>query len=252
MNLVRRTGDNVNLVVFDDIQPIVWGTTIPFFVICLTSCGIRLYTRAFIQKPFGIDDWFMAAGSVSVPTRLVVLLVADSRIDTLDRPAIHCLDVDDSRRWTVRTVPVLIRPISNCPQTCYRPPCQTRRPQENQHCTLPLSQIRSPSILTTKIVPLRRRILLPPPTILHQDVLPLLLPAHPPNHAALQNRSHQHHGLSVPTNRRNLDLLRPTMHTHPSILPSRTLPKRRMHKLRLVILRPLRCRKSFTTHLSHH
>jgi hypothetical protein len=114
MNLVRRTGDNVNLVVFDNIQPIVWGTTIPFFVICLTSCGIRLHTRAFIQKPFGIDDWFMAAGSVSIPTRLVVLLVADLRIDTLDRPAIHRLDVDDTRRWTVSTISFLTSPVFDC------------------------------------------------------------------------------------------------------------------------------------------
>jgi hypothetical protein len=155
MNIVRRTGDNVNLVVFDDIQPIVWGTTIPFFVICLTSCGIRLYTRAFIQKPFGIDDWFMAAGSVSVPTRLVVLLVADSRIDTLDRPAIHRLDVDYSRRWTVSIVSFLIHPVTDCSQTSYRPSCQTRRPQENQHCTLQLSQAQAQPILTIETVPLR-------------------------------------------------------------------------------------------------
>jgi hypothetical protein len=66
MDLIRRAGDNVNLVVYDNIQPIVWATTIPFFVICLTSCIIRLYTRAFIQKPFGVDDWFMVGGSVSV------------------------------------------------------------------------------------------------------------------------------------------------------------------------------------------
>jgi hypothetical protein len=71
MDLVRRrAGDNVNLVVYDDIQPIVWITTIPFFVICLTTCIIRLYTRAFIRKPFGTDDWFMLIGSVRcVPDR---------------------------------------------------------------------------------------------------------------------------------------------------------------------------------------
>jgi hypothetical protein len=113
MELVRRTGDNVNLVVFEDIQPIVWGTTIPFFVICLTSCIIRLYTRAFIQKPFGIDDWFMAVGSVSFSSRLMERLWL-IQIDTLDRSAIHRVDVDYSRRRAVSIVPALITAVSDC------------------------------------------------------------------------------------------------------------------------------------------
>ncbi|KAB2100644.1 hypothetical protein AG0111_0g10740 [Alternaria gaisen] len=64
MDLVKRAGDNVDLVVFENIQPIVWITTIPFFVICLASSAIRLYTRAFIRVPFGTDDWFILAGTI--------------------------------------------------------------------------------------------------------------------------------------------------------------------------------------------
>jgi hypothetical protein len=65
MNLTERAGDSVNLVVYNDIQPIVWGTTIPFFLLCLTSCVLRPYTRVYIRPPSGIDDWFMLFGSVS-------------------------------------------------------------------------------------------------------------------------------------------------------------------------------------------
>jgi hypothetical protein len=113
MDLVRRAGDNVNLVVYENIQPIVWITTIPFFLLCLTSCIVRLYTRAFIQNPFGIDDWFMLVASVGLPFRLMVRLVADSSIDSLGRSTIHCLDVDYPRRWTVSTALSLINTISN-------------------------------------------------------------------------------------------------------------------------------------------
>jgi hypothetical protein len=64
MDVIKRAGDNVNLVVFDDIQPIVWTVTIPFFVVCLASSTIRLYTRAFIRVPSGKDDWFMLVATV--------------------------------------------------------------------------------------------------------------------------------------------------------------------------------------------
>ncbi|KAF2623061.1 hypothetical protein BU25DRAFT_305614, partial [Macroventuria anomochaeta] len=50
--------------VYDNIQPIVWTVTIPFFVVCLASSTIRLYTRAFIRVPFGKDDWFMLVATI--------------------------------------------------------------------------------------------------------------------------------------------------------------------------------------------
>lgn len=50
-------------VILEDMQPVIWGTTIPFAIICPISCAIRLYARKFISKSFGLDDWFMFVGS---------------------------------------------------------------------------------------------------------------------------------------------------------------------------------------------
>ncbi|KAI7281537.1 hypothetical protein KC345_g4088 [Hortaea werneckii] len=61
----RAAGDDVNAVVFDNIQPTVWGITIPCAIICLLSCILRLYARAVIAKEYGIDDWLMAAVMVT-------------------------------------------------------------------------------------------------------------------------------------------------------------------------------------------
>lgn len=48
-------------VVLDNMQPVVWIVTVPFAVLCLTSIVVRLYTRRFIVKVFGADNWFMLA-----------------------------------------------------------------------------------------------------------------------------------------------------------------------------------------------
>ncbi|GAB1726731.1 hypothetical protein NU195Hw_g6336t1 [Hortaea werneckii] len=61
----RAAGDDVNAVVFDNIQPTVWGITIPCAIICLLSCILRLYARAVVAKEYGIDDWLMAAVTVT-------------------------------------------------------------------------------------------------------------------------------------------------------------------------------------------
>ncbi|KAK6212031.1 hypothetical protein LQW54_005560 [Pestalotiopsis sp. IQ-011] len=44
-------------------QPVVWAVTIPFAIIYLASCIIRLYSRHMIAKSFGPDDWLMFAGT---------------------------------------------------------------------------------------------------------------------------------------------------------------------------------------------
>ncbi|KAI7568153.1 hypothetical protein KC343_g3933, partial [Hortaea werneckii] len=61
----RAAGDDVNAVVFDNIQPTVWGITIPCAIICLLSCILRLYARAVVAKQYGIDDWLMAAVTIT-------------------------------------------------------------------------------------------------------------------------------------------------------------------------------------------
>ena len=92
----------MNLVVYDNIQPIVWITTVPFFIMGLISSVIRLYTRAFIRKPFGTDDWFMLVGTVSVKSTLFLSrAVANLETDIVHRSAIHRLDVDHPRRRAV-------------------------------------------------------------------------------------------------------------------------------------------------------
>ncbi|KAI7505053.1 hypothetical protein KC367_g836 [Hortaea werneckii] len=61
----RAAAYDVNAVVFDNIQPTVWGITIPCAMICLLSCILRLYARAVVAKEYGIDDWLMAAVTVT-------------------------------------------------------------------------------------------------------------------------------------------------------------------------------------------
>ncbi|KAK8087401.1 hypothetical protein PG994_002375 [Apiospora phragmitis] len=46
-------------VFLENMQPVVWIVTIPFATMCLASILIRLYTRRFLAKSFGADDWFM-------------------------------------------------------------------------------------------------------------------------------------------------------------------------------------------------
>jgi hypothetical protein len=102
MDFVRRAGDNVNLVVYDNMQPIVWITTVPFFIMGLISSAIRLYTRAFIRKPFGTDDWFMLVGTVSPMHNMFVRsAVANVSTGLVHRPTIHRMDVDHLRRRAV-------------------------------------------------------------------------------------------------------------------------------------------------------
>lgn len=60
----RAAAYDINAVVFDNIQPTVWGNTIPCAMICLLSCILRLYARAVVAKEYGIDDWLMAAVTV--------------------------------------------------------------------------------------------------------------------------------------------------------------------------------------------
>jgi hypothetical protein len=147
MDLVRRAGDDVNLVVYENIQPIVWITTIPFFVLCLTSCIICLYTRAFIQKPFGIDNWFMFVGSVGLPVRLIALLIANSSIDSLDRSTIHCLDVDYPRRRTVSTALSLINTVSNYFQATS--PISASKPKTSRKSALYVATLTSAMLVYT-------------------------------------------------------------------------------------------------------
>lgn len=60
----RAAGDDVNAIVYDNIQPTVWGITVPCAIICLLSCVLRLYARAVVAKEYGVDDWLMVAVTV--------------------------------------------------------------------------------------------------------------------------------------------------------------------------------------------
>ncbi|KAI7240653.1 hypothetical protein KC330_g1092 [Hortaea werneckii] len=61
----RAAGDDVNAIVYDNIQPTVWGITVPCAIICLLSCVLRLYARAVVAKEYGIDDWLMVAVTIT-------------------------------------------------------------------------------------------------------------------------------------------------------------------------------------------
>jgi uncharacterized membrane protein YcjF (UPF0283 family) len=114
MEFIRRAGDDVNLVVYENIQPIVWIVTIPFFLLCLVSSAIRLYTRAFIRKPFGTDDWLMLAATVSsVHAPVARWNITNSVTDFIHWAAIYSLDVDHSRGWTVSKTQKLRETVSN-------------------------------------------------------------------------------------------------------------------------------------------
>lgn len=50
----------------DNMQPATWAISIPFIVITGITCLLRFYSRLYISKSFGADDWFMVAASVGV------------------------------------------------------------------------------------------------------------------------------------------------------------------------------------------
>ncbi|KAJ9299698.1 hypothetical protein DTO271G3_2582 [Paecilomyces variotii] len=49
----------------DNMQPATWAISIPFIVITGITCLLRFYSRLYISKSFGVDDWFMVAAAVS-------------------------------------------------------------------------------------------------------------------------------------------------------------------------------------------
>ncbi|GAD93081.1 conserved hypothetical protein [Paecilomyces variotii No. 5] len=49
----------------EDMQPAAWGVSIPFIVLTGTTCLLRFYSRIYISRSFGPDDWFMVAASIS-------------------------------------------------------------------------------------------------------------------------------------------------------------------------------------------
>jgi hypothetical protein len=44
----------------DSLQPIGYAITTIFFMLSMTTILLRTYTRGFIVKSFGWDDWCMA------------------------------------------------------------------------------------------------------------------------------------------------------------------------------------------------
>lgn len=50
----------------EDMQPAAWGVSIPFIVLTGVTCLLRFYSRLYISKSFGPDDWFMVAASVGI------------------------------------------------------------------------------------------------------------------------------------------------------------------------------------------
>lgn len=51
----------------DNLQPVAWGVTMPVIIITLLSSLLRFYSRLYISKQFGMDDWFMVAATVGLP-----------------------------------------------------------------------------------------------------------------------------------------------------------------------------------------
>lgn len=47
------------------------GVNIVFFIVACCAVLMRCYTRAFISKCFGADDWLMAVAFVYVAQRVV-------------------------------------------------------------------------------------------------------------------------------------------------------------------------------------
>jgi hypothetical protein len=146
-------------------------------------------------------------------------LTANTKLDPLDRPTVHRLDVDYPRRRSVSTTLPRVRSMSNCFQDTLPTPALRRKTLRKSALYVGNDISAMFAYTNRRTVPFRGRILLPPLTILHQDVLPLLLPAHARGHSGLQNRGAHHHGLSLLPNGRHMDLLRPPMHPYPGLLP---------------------------------
>lgn len=45
--------------------PELFNVVVTLMVISIVICILRIYTRLFIVKVFGLDDWFMCAAAVS-------------------------------------------------------------------------------------------------------------------------------------------------------------------------------------------
>jgi hypothetical protein len=60
----------------ENLQPVTWAVSMPFVVITGLTSILRVYSRVCISNSFGVDDWFMAAASVSV-----LLLICDMSTD---------------------------------------------------------------------------------------------------------------------------------------------------------------------------
>ncbi|KAK8133485.1 hypothetical protein PG984_005497 [Apiospora sp. TS-2023a] len=57
--MVTKVASTEGPVILENMQPVVWIITVPFAIVCLSSILVRLYTRQYIAKSFGADDWFM-------------------------------------------------------------------------------------------------------------------------------------------------------------------------------------------------
>ncbi|KAL1961623.1 hypothetical protein VTN77DRAFT_1373 [Rasamsonia byssochlamydoides] len=53
------------MAISDNLQPLTWAITMPFVVITGSTCLLRFYSRLYISKSFGMDDWFMVAASIA-------------------------------------------------------------------------------------------------------------------------------------------------------------------------------------------
>jgi hypothetical protein len=88
---------------FESLQPASYGISFTFFVLTLTTCVLRLYSRAFYVREFGWDDGFMLAVTVlSICAPCSLYGVSDRHLaDCHPCPASHIYTIHCIWWWIV-------------------------------------------------------------------------------------------------------------------------------------------------------
>ncbi|KAF2137048.1 uncharacterized protein K452DRAFT_216923, partial [Aplosporella prunicola CBS 121167] len=75
----------------EDLSPLCWGVTVPFVLLTVASFLLRVYSRAFIVRCFGMDDWLATIAFVSWPFQHTNAPLTNNFSDCLDRPMLYML-----------------------------------------------------------------------------------------------------------------------------------------------------------------
>lgn len=62
--IVTHYSSFLTKIMADNIVSLTLGVTVPFVIVCAASFALRVYSRAYIVKSFGADDWTMVGAFI--------------------------------------------------------------------------------------------------------------------------------------------------------------------------------------------